>query len=305
MAWMEHPAPAQQELAARLAARWSRGPILQIPGAHDALTGLLARQAGFEALYLSGAAFTAARGLPDLGLIEGSEMADWAATIVAATGLPLLVDLDTGYGGVFNAARAARRMVAAGVAAVQIEDQELPKRCGHLDGKRLVPPEEMAAKVRAIKATAPGLLVVARTDARAVEGLEGAVARARRYLAAGADAIFPEALTSAEEFQAFARAVPAPLLANMTEFGKTPYFNAADFERWGYRMVLYPVSSLRVAAKAVERLFRLLRETGSQAGMLEAMQTRAELYALLGYHDYEAWDRRLAEGVPPADPAGS
>ncbi|CAB1127874.1 2-methylisocitrate lyase [Candidatus Hydrogenisulfobacillus filiaventi] len=305
MAWMEHPAPAQQELAARLAARWSRGPILQIPGAHDALTGLLARQAGFEALYLSGAAFTAARGLPDLGLIEGSEMADWAATIVAATGLPLLVDLDTGYGGVFNAARAARRMVAAGVAAVQIEDQELPKRCGHLDGTRLVPPEEMAAKVRAIKATAPGLLVVARTDARAVEGLEGAVARARRYLAAGADAIFPEALTSAEEFQAFARAVPAPLLANMTEFGKTPYFNAADFERWGYRMVLYPVSSLRVAAKAVERLFRLLRETGSQAGMLEAMQTRAELYALLGYHDYEAWDRRLAEGVPPADPAGS
>ncbi|MBJ4011318.1 isocitrate lyase/phosphoenolpyruvate mutase family protein, partial [Salmonella enterica subsp. enterica serovar Kentucky] len=185
-----------------------------------------------------GAAYTASRGLPDLGMIHSQEIAEKASELVRAANLPLLVDIDTGYGGVLNAARTAAEMAESRVAAVQIEDQQLPKKCGHLNGKTLVPAEDMIAKIRAIKETAPSLVVVARTDAKAAEGMEAAVRRANLYADSGADAIFPEALTSAAEFREMASSIKAPLLANMTEFGKTPYYTADEFQMLSCSMVI-------------------------------------------------------------------
>mgnify|MGYP001952284946 CR=1 FL=1 len=276
--------------------------ILLIPGTHDGLAARIAKQAGFRALYLSGAAYAASRALPDLGITGAEELAARARDIIRATQLPLLVDIDTGFGGVLNAARAAREMVEAKVAAVQIEDQELPKKCGHLSGKKLVPPEEMVQKIRAIKQVSPTLIVVARTDAAGVEGLDAAIARAKQYVAAGADAIFPEALSDEREFRRVASEIDAPLLANMTEFGRTPYYTAAQFQQWGYRMVLYPVSTIRVAAKAYERLFEQIKAYGTQKGMLSEMQTRQELYETIRYDDYERLDASIAKSVLPAMP---
>ncbi|MCL6452624.1 MAG: methylisocitrate lyase [Alicyclobacillus sp.] len=304
MTWFVEPEPSQQALCERLRERIRSGPILQLPGAHDGMSALLARAAGFEALYLSGAAYTASRGLPDLGVVYSNEVAELAQELVRAAKLPVLVDIDTGYGGVLNVARTAREMVEAGAAGVQMEDQELPKKCGHLNGKRLIPAYEMQQKIHMLKQTAPDLVVVARTDARAVNGMEDAVGRARAYVEAGADAIFPEALTTAEEFQQFRAAVDVPLLANMTEFGKTPYFTAAEFESWGYQMVIYPVTSLRAAAKAVESVYRDIRQTGTQRGALDALQTRKELYETIRYADYEALDERIAKTVLPQNPGG-
>ncbi|MCY0880291.1 MAG: methylisocitrate lyase [Firmicutes bacterium] len=299
MAWLFQTQSPQPVLAARFR-ELIRGPrILKLPGAHDPLAALMAKQAGFEALYLSGAAYTASRGLPDLGVVSAPEVAERARDLVRATDLPLLVDIDTGFGGVIQTALTARLMVEARVAAVQIEDQELPKKCGHLNGKSLILADEMAAKIRAMREVAPDLVIVARTDAYAVEGLEGAIGRAQRYLEAGADAIFPEALDSPEAFQAVARAVPAPLLANMTEFGRTPYYTADEFEHWGYRLVIYPVSSLRVAAKAYETLYRTLREQGTQKPLLDHMQTRKELYDIIRYWAYEELDAHLAKTILP------
>jgi methylisocitrate lyase len=188
------------------------------------------------------------------------------------------------------------------VAAVQMEDQELPKKCGHLNGKKLVPAEEMMQKIRAVKQAAPSLIVIARTDARGVEGMEKAVERAKLYVQAGADGIFPEALQNEEEFREFRKALGdgVPLLANMTEFGKTPYYTADQFAAWGYQMVIYPVSSLRVAAKAYERLFQEIYEKGTQAGVLQDMQTRQELYETIGYYRYEELDGNIAKTVLPA-----
>ncbi|MCY0879940.1 MAG: methylisocitrate lyase [Firmicutes bacterium] len=304
MAWLFQADTPQPTLAARFRALLAGPAIVKIPGAHDALAALMAKAAGFAALYLSGGAYTASRGLPDLGVVSGPEVAERARDLVRATDLPLLVDIDTGYGGVIQAALTARLMVEARVAAVQIEDQELPKKCGHLNGKTLVAVEEMVAKIRAIREVAPSLVVVARTDAYGVEGLEGAIARARRYVEAGAEVIFPEALDSPEAFQRMAAAVAAPCLANMTEFGRTPYYTAAEFERWGYRLVLYPVSSVRVAAKAYERLYRTLMEEGTQVPWLAHMQTRQELYDTIRYWDYEALDAHLAKTILPPDPEG-
>jgi methylisocitrate lyase len=297
MAWLLDPPPSPGEAARRLRARLSERPILQVPGAPDPITALLAREAGFEALYLSGAAVTASLALPDLGLLTHEEMARRAGEIAAASRLPLIVDIDTGYGGVWNVARAAKAMAAAGAAAIQIEDQEMPKRCGHLEGKRLVPWQEMAAKVRAAKETSPDLLVVARTDAYAVEGLDGAVERALRYVEAGADVIFPEALPAPEEFRRFRAHIGAPLLANMTEFGKTPYLTAQDFEALGYALVIYPVSALRIALYAVRKFFATLRAEGTQVHLLPEMLTREELYRLIGYDDYPRWDEALARAI--------
>ena len=219
--------------------------------------------------------------------------------MIRASNLPVLVDIDTGFGGVLNAARTAREMVEAGVAAVQIEDQQLPKKCGHLNGKQLVTAEEMAQKVRVIKEVAPTLVVVARTDAKAVEGLEAAIERAKIYVAAGADVIFPEALQSEEEFRRFAEEINVPLLANMTEFGKTPYFTAKQFQDMGVQMVIYPVTSLRVAAKAYERIFTLIKETGSQKDGLGDMQTRKELYETISLHAFEELDENIAKTILP------
>ncbi|GAJ30451.1 methylisocitrate lyase [Acidomonas methanolica] len=278
-----------------------RPGILRLPGAHNGQAALQARDAGFEALYLSGAAMTASMGLPDLGIITVDQVAFFISQIVNAAGLPLLVDGDTGYGEALNVMNMVRVFETAGAGAVHLEDQILPKKCGHLNDKKLVTPEEMARKVAAASRAARDMVIVARTDAAGSEGFDAAVARARLYREAGADAIFPEALTDAEMFRAFARALPGvPLLANMTEFGRTPFFTASEFEEMGYRMIIWPVSSLRVANFAQAELYRTLRETGSTKAMLDRMQTRAELYATLRYHEYEALDSHIVATVLPS-----
>ncbi|PFK42857.1 methylisocitrate lyase [Bacillus cereus] len=301
MAWVVNKQSTQEELANRFRALVEANEILQIPGAHDAMAALVAKNTGFSALYLSGAAYTASKGLPDLGIVTSTEVAERARDLVRATDLPVLVDIDTGFGGVLNVARTAVEMVEAKVAAVQIEDQQLPKKCGHLNGKKLVTTEELVQKIKAIKEVAPSLYIVARTDARGVEGLDAAIERAIAYVEAGADAIFPEALQSEEEFRLFNSKVNAPLLANMTEFGKTPYYSAEEFANMGFQMVIYPVTSLRVAAKAYERVFTLIKETGSQKEGLSNMQTRSELYETISYHDFEELDNGIAKTVLSED----
>ncbi|MEA1854133.1 methylisocitrate lyase [Cytobacillus sp. OWB-43] len=297
MAWIVHKPVTQQDLAEQFRSKMLDKNILQIPGAHDAMAGLMAKQAGFHALYLSGAAYMASKGLPDLGMVTSTEMAERAKEIIRATNLPLLVDIDTGFGGILNAARTAVEMQEAGVAAVQIEDQKLPKKCGHLNGKQLVTSEEMIQKIRVIKEVAPHLMIIARTDARAVEGLDEAIERAKAYAEAGADAIFPEALKTEEEFSLFSQAISIPLLANMTEFGQTPYYSADEFSQMGFQMVIYPVTSLRVAAKAYENVFNIIKETGSQKDALANMQTRKELYQTISYDDFEELDDTLAKTI--------
>lgn len=297
MAWIVDKPSSQKELAQQFKDLIQEQNILQMPGTHEAMVALIAKNAGFSALYLSGGAYTASRGLPDLGIVTSNEIAERAKDLVRATNLPILVDIDTGFGGILNVARTAREMVEAGVAAVQIEDQQLPKKCGHLNGKQLVTTEEMAQKIKAIKEVAPSLVVVARTDAKAVEGFDGALERAQIYIEAGADAIFPEALQSEEEFRLFTEKISVPILANMTEFGKTPYISAQTFEDMGVRMVIYPVTSLRVAAKAYERIFNLIKKKGTQKEGLIDMQTRKELYETISYYDFEALDNQIAKTI--------
>jgi methylisocitrate lyase len=221
--------------------------------------------------------------------------------ISRATGLPLIVDGDTGFGGTLNVMRTVREIEDAGAAAIQIEDQALPKKCGHLNDKRLVAPDEMAAKICAAARARRHLRIIARTDAVAVEGIDAALVRARLYREAGADAIFPEALTTEEMFRTFAREIDAPLLANMTEFGRTPYFTTKQFEDFGFAMVIWPVSSLRIAAKAIGELYECLMREGSAEPMLDRMQTRSQLYETIGYDDYEALDESIARSVAPPD----
>ncbi|MFE3573340.1 methylisocitrate lyase [Lysinibacillus sp. NPDC059133] len=301
MAWIVNEAISQEKLAEQFRAFIVRKDILQIPGAHDAMAGIMAKKVGFEALYLSGAAYTASRGLPDLGMIYSNEVANRAKDIIRATNLPMLVDIDTGFGGVLNVARTAREMVEAGVAAVQLEDQNLPKKCGHLNGKTLIFLDEMVQKIKMIKQIAPSLVIIARTDARSVESLEQGITRAKAYVNAGADAIFPEALQNEKEFKQFASDVEAPLLANMTEFGQTPYYTAKEFEKMGYAMVIYPVTSMRVAAKAYERVFDLIKNTGTQKDAIEDMQSRKELYEAISYYRFEDLDTELAKTILPKE----
>ncbi|WP_428374479.1 methylisocitrate lyase [Lichenicoccus sp.] len=277
-----------------------RGGILQIPGAHNGMAALQARAAGFTACYLSGAAMTASMGLPDLGIITVDEVAFFIRQVARASGLPVLVDGDTGYGEALNVMHMVRTFEEAGAAAVHLEDQLLPKKCGHLNDKRLADARDMAAKVAAAARARRDLVIVARTDAAASEGLDGALARARLYVEAGADAIFPEALNTAEMFRAFAQGMPGVmLLANMTEFGRTPFFTASEFEAMGYGMVIWPVSSLRVANKAQAELYASIREHGGTQAMLDRMQTRQELYDSIGLHDYEALDASIVRTMLP------
>jgi methylisocitrate lyase len=277
-----------------------RPEILKMPGAHNGMAALQAKDAGFEALYLSGAAMTASMGLPDIGMITVDEVTFFIRQVARATDLPVLVDGDTGYGEALNVMNMVRTFEDAGAAAVHIEDQLLPKKCGHLNDKKLADARDMAAKVASAAKARRHLYLIARTDAAASEGIDGAVARAKLYIEAGADAIFPEALTSREMFEEFARRMPGvPLLANMTEFGKTPFFSASEFEAMGYRMVIWPVSSLRVANKAQERLFAAIKRDGGTSAMVPEMQTRAELYATIRLHEYEALDASIIESVVP------
>ncbi len=275
---------------------------IQVPGAFNALAARLIEEAGYDAAYLSGAAFSAgALALPDIGLFTLTELAQQTAQIARRIGIPLIVDADTGFGAAVNVERTVIELEAAGAAAIQLEDQMLPKRCGHLSGKALVDPEEMCSKLRAAAAARQdlSLVIIARTDARGVTNLDEAIERAKRYLDAGADWIFPEALADAAEFESFARAISAPLMANMTEFGRSPLLSLDDLADLGYAAVLYPVTLLRVAMKAVEAALGVIGAEGTQASLLDLMQTRQELYDLIEYSDYEARDRSYFSGDPP------
>lgn len=284
----------------RFRALLDRPQILQTPGAHLGLAGLIAKKHGFEALYLSGAAMSATMGLPDLGMITIEDVCFFIRQVARSTGLPLLVDGDTGYGEALNVMHMVRSFEDAGGAAVQLEDQLLPKKCGHLNDKKLATVDEMCAKVAAARKARRHLYIIARTDAAASEGMEGAVARAKAYMEAGADAIFPEALNTPEMFKEFAERMPGvKLMANMTEFGRTPFLTAEEFQAFGYSIVIWPVSHLRVAAKAWEQLYGDIARDGGAQNAVDRMQTRAELYETIGYHKYEELDASLVRTVIP------
>jgi len=290
---VDKPTPSKPR---RLRELITQGTVV-LPGAFNALTAMQIERAGFDAVYVSGAGIAAARGLPDIGLLSMTEVVADAGAIARSVAIPALADADTGYGPPLSVMRTVEVFEQAGLAGLHLEDQESPKKCGHLPDKRLVAVAEMAQKIGAAAQARRDrdFLIVARTDARAVEGLDGAVKRARAYVDAGADAIFPEALESAEEFKAFAQALKkdrlaVPLVANMTEFGKTPYLTVKEFEALGYRLVLFPVTALRVATQAIEAMLEELRSLGTQQRSLDKMQTRQRLYELLRYAEYEKWD---------------
>jgi methylisocitrate lyase len=277
----------------RLRDAWAAEPVA-IPGAFCPLVGRLAERLAFKAVYLSGAGLSASAAVPDVGLLTLTEFVDAARALASATHLPVLCDADTGFGEALNVERTVRLLEGAGAAGLHLEDQQFPKRCGHLSGKQLVDSEAMAAKVRAAAAARrdADFVVIARTDARGVTSFDDAVRRARLYLQAGADAVFPEALESADEFAAFARALPgATLLANMTEFGRGPLLDFSTLAKMGYRLILYPVSTLRAALQAAQQVLTDIMHKGHQRDQLPGMLTRAELYDLLDYAGYEARDR--------------
>ncbi len=273
--------------------------VIVAPGVFNPLSALLAKKHGFKAIYLSGAALTASYGLPDLGLITLDEMLYMVRKIHSVVDTPLIVDVDVGYGEILNVARTVKEMEEAGAAAIQIEDQEMPKKCGHLSSKKLIPAEEMVHKIRAAISVRKNLLIIARTDARGVVGMEEAIKRAKMYVDAGADIIFPEALLSEDEFRKFRDEIEVPLLANMTEFGKTPYITVKEFEEMGYNIVIFPVTSLRMAANAIEDTYRELSKRGTQRNILDRMMTREELYRLISYKKYEEFDRFIETGEKP------
>ena len=287
---------------ARLRRAW-QAQTIAVPGVFNALVARIAEELGFQASYLSGGALSAATGVPDVGLLSLTEFVDHARSIALGSRLPLLCDADTGFGEALNVERTVRLFESAGAAGIHLEDQQLPKRCGHLSGKQLVEPEVMAAKLRAAAGARrdADFVIIARTDARGVTGFDDAVRRAKLYVASGADAIFPEALETTEEFAAFARAVPAPLLANMTEFGRSPNLDMATLAALGYRMVLYPLTAFRAALYSARAVLESIREHGSQEEWLSRMLTRQELYDLLRYADYEQRDREYFGGSQNPD----
>ena len=275
---MKNKAARLRELIAKSA--------ITMPGVPNAAMARQVEQVGFDAVYVSGAGMAnATAGMPDIGLLTLTEVAQLAGYIAKAVKIPAIVDADTGFGGSENVARTIHELERAGLAGCHIEDQEFPKRCGHLAGKSIIDLEEMVERIKAAVAARhdPDFMIVARTDARAVEDFDRTVDRAQNYLAAGADAIFPEALQSAEEFRDFANEIDLPLLANMTEFGKSPLLSFEELSDFGYRMVIFPMSAFRVAMKASEEFLRALKKSGAQSDWLEKMQTREELYELLDY----------------------
>lgn len=293
MTWLT-PDLGSEPPAERLGTLLAEDRAITVPGVFNGLSALLASRAGAEVLYLSGAAFSASMGLPDVGLVTLDELERVARQIVRVTGLPLIVDADTGFGSALNVMRTVRELEAARCAAIQIEDQVDPKRCGHLEGKQVTTAEQMAEKVAAAAGAAEHLVVIARTDARATHGFDEAVRRGLAYREAGADVIFPEALETEDEFREFAQAVPGPLLANMTEFGRSPQLSKDQLGELGYRLVIFPVSAARVAAKQVGAMYADLLRDGAQSEWLDRMMTRAELYELIGYDGYAELDRSLA-----------
>jgi methylisocitrate lyase len=265
-------------------------PPVQIAGVINAYAALLAKRAGFKALYLSGAGVAnASHGLPDLGVVGLEDVLEDARRITAAVDLPLLVDADTGWGGELMLARGVRELARAGIAGIHLEDQIAQKRCGHRPGKQLCSADEMVARIKtALDARPdPAFVVMARTDAAAVEGFDAAIQRAQQYVQAGADMIFAEAMTSLDEFKRFVKSVDAPVLANMTEFGKTPLLTIDELREAGVAIALYPLSAFRAMSAAATAVYDAIIKQGSQKSTLERMQTREQLYEVLNYHEYE------------------
>lgn len=283
------------EKRAALRAALKSGALLRFPGAHAPIVALVVEEQGFDGVYISGAALSAELALPDIGLTTLSEIAYRGRQIARVTSLPAIIDADTGFGEAMNAARTIQEIEEMGLAGCHLEDQVNPKRCGHLDNKTLVETNEMVRKIRAAAAAKrdANFLLMARTDARGSEGLEKAIARAKAYVDAGADAIFPEALQDKREYAAFRKAISVPLLANMTEFGKTPLLTAAEIAELGFNIAIYPVTSLRLAMKAIEDGYAQLKADGTQANIVPRMQTRKRLYELIRYEDYNQLDQSI------------
>ncbi|MBI3878520.1 MAG: methylisocitrate lyase [Verrucomicrobia bacterium] len=283
--------PAQKRAEFRAALK--SGKLLRFPGAFSPLVAMLIERQGFEGVYVSGAALSADLGLPDVGLTTLTDVSQRGRAIARVTELPAIIDADTGFGEPMNAARTVQELEESGLCGCHFEDQQNPKRCGHLDGKALVPPADMVKKIRAAVSARrdANFVIIARTDARASEGLDGAVSRAKSYVDAGADMIFPEALADESEFERFRKAVSVPLLANMTEFGKSKLLTAKQLTSLGINVVIYPVTTLRLAMKAVEDGLAVLKKDGTQEPLLDQMQTRAALYELLRYEDYQQFDK--------------
>lgn len=290
--WMDGTKAAAPRPAARLRDLMKQKGVATV-GAHDGMSAVLAKQAGFPALYLSGAALSASMALPDLGLLTLEDVGRRAREIVRAAALPVIVDCDTGFGEALNLMRTVREMEEAGVACIQIEDQLLPKKCGHLNDKKLASMDDMCRKVIAARKAASDMVICARTDATAVS-LDEAIARAKAYASAGAELIFVEALTSLDAIKRVRQEIDAPLLANMTEFGRTPQIPLSEWRRLGYEIVIYPVSAFRVSSKAIRDFYAGLHAAGSAEASLGQMMTRAELYDTIGYYDYEALDSTIA-----------
>ena len=271
------------------------GKLLRFPGAFSPLVAMAIEGHAFDGVYISGAALSADLGLPDIGLTTLSEVSSRGGAIAGATNLPALIDADTGFGEALNAARTIQTFEDAGLCGCHLEDQVNPKRCGHLDNKSLVTTQVMVEKIRAAVGARrdKNFLIMARTDARASEGLDGAIARAKAYIDAGADAIFPEALADESEFENFRKAVKVPLLANMTEFGKSKILTAKQLSSLGINIVIYPVTTLRLAMKAIEDGLAVIKSDGTQESLVKKMQTRAELYELLGYARYAEFDKDI------------
>jgi methylisocitrate lyase len=277
---------SEENSAIRLRQLLAGDEIVAAPGVFNPISALLAERAGFRALYFSGGAFSASLGIPDVGLFTLSELANAVRQITAVTKLPVIVDVDTGFGAAPNVMRTVQELESAGAAAIHLEDQVMSKRCGHLEGKQLISTGEMVEKiVAAQEARSRELIIIARTDARGVLGLEEAIERGGAYARAGCDMVFPEALENQAEFAAFGERVQAPLMANMTEFGKTPFITAQEFQRLGYKIVIFPVTAFRVMLKAVDEAYRELAKQGTQRGFISRMMTRRELYDVLRYDE--------------------
>jgi len=285
------PAEKRADFKKKLAS----GTLLQMPGAHSPIVARIVEELGFDGIYISGGALSADLALPDIGLITLDELTMRGRQIARVTDLPALSDADTGFGEAMNAARTIREMEDAGIAACHLEDQELPKRCGHLDNKVLVDTKTMVQKIKAAASARrdPNFVIVARTDSKESEGLDAAIERCKAYVDAGADVLFPEAMHSESDFAAFRKAFTVPLLANLTEFGKTPLLTKQQLTDLGYNIAIYPVTSLRLAMKNIEEGYAAIKRDGTNAGIVANMQTRKRLYEVLHYEDYAAFDQDI------------
>ena len=301
MTWIIEESKSQQQLASDFMEHVKNDNALPIVGAHDGMSSLLAKKCGFNHIYLSGGALSASMGIPDIGLLTLEDVTGRAREIIRASNLPLLVDIDNGFGEPLNVARTCLEMVEARVAAVQIEDQQIPKKCGHLNGKKLISEDDMVKKIQMIKRATPTLKIVARSDAYSVEGMSGMTDRLHAYIEAGADIVFPESLRSEDDFRLVRKEFNVPVRANMTEFGKTDYIDLETFSEIGINLVIFPVTSLRAAAYNIETTYKVIKEKGTQKSVLDKLQTRKELYEILKLHEYEEMDSKIARTVLPGE----